>query len=163
MVVRSQFSRGCYKRRMVAGFITQRPSRPPFLSSIRSGTLYAPILLSKNSARKSSRESARFRLTAHSNGRTIWIVDAHGDDGKRFVVHGGCRPHQRWLSSISLDRRRHRPFLGFSAIVVLLANCATSPAALTKIRQGRICFCSPHGDDKVIMESENDPSHNVCD
>jgi hypothetical protein len=22
-----------------------------------------------------------------SNGRMIWIVDAHGDDGKRFVVH----------------------------------------------------------------------------
>lgn len=22
-----------------------------------------------------------------SNGRTIWIVDAHRDDGKRFVVH----------------------------------------------------------------------------
>jgi hypothetical protein len=21
-----------------------------------------------------------------SNGRTIWIVDAHGDDGRRFVV-----------------------------------------------------------------------------
>jgi hypothetical protein len=22
-----------------------------------------------------------------SNGRTIWIVDAHRDDGRRFVVH----------------------------------------------------------------------------
>jgi len=22
-------------------------------------------------------------------GRTIWIVDAHRDDGKRFVVHAG--------------------------------------------------------------------------
>ena len=22
-----------------------------------------------------------------SNGRTIWIADAHSDDGKRFVVH----------------------------------------------------------------------------
>jgi hypothetical protein len=22
-----------------------------------------------------------------SNGRTIWITDAHRDDGKRFVVH----------------------------------------------------------------------------
>jgi hypothetical protein len=21
------------------------------------------------------------------NGRTVWIVDAHRDDGKRFVVH----------------------------------------------------------------------------
>src|SRR4029077_19115814 len=24
-----------------------------------------------------------------SNGRTIWIADAHRDDGKRFVVDGG--------------------------------------------------------------------------
>jgi hypothetical protein len=23
----------------------------------------------------------------HSEGRTIWIADAHRDDGKRFVVH----------------------------------------------------------------------------
>ena len=22
-----------------------------------------------------------------SNGQTIWIVDAHRDDGKRFIVH----------------------------------------------------------------------------
>jgi hypothetical protein len=25
--------------------------------------------------------------TIDSNGRTIWIADAHCDDGKRFVVH----------------------------------------------------------------------------
>jgi hypothetical protein len=24
-----------------------------------------------------------------SNGRTVWIVDAHRDDGKRFVVRAG--------------------------------------------------------------------------
>ena len=40
---------------------------------------------SKNSAKKSSREPARFRSTVDSNGRTIWIVDAHRD-GKRFVA-----------------------------------------------------------------------------
>ena len=28
----------------------------------------------------------RFRLTLDSNGRTIWIADAHRDDGRRFVV-----------------------------------------------------------------------------
>ena len=26
-----------------------------------------------------------------SNGRTIWIADAHRDDGKRFVVHADER------------------------------------------------------------------------
>jgi hypothetical protein len=25
--------------------------------------------------------------TVDSNGRTIWVADAHRDDGKRFVVH----------------------------------------------------------------------------
>jgi hypothetical protein len=25
--------------------------------------------------------------TLDSNGRTIWIVDAHRGDGKRFIVH----------------------------------------------------------------------------
>jgi hypothetical protein len=25
--------------------------------------------------------------TADSRGRTIWIADAHRDDGRRFVVH----------------------------------------------------------------------------
>jgi len=54
-VVRSQLSHGCYKRRMVAGFITQRPSRRHFWDSIRSGILCAPIPPSKNCVRKSSR------------------------------------------------------------------------------------------------------------
>jgi hypothetical protein len=36
---------------------------------------------------ESSREPARFRSTVDSNGRTIWIADAHRDDAKRFVVH----------------------------------------------------------------------------
>ena len=26
-------------------------------------------------------------IVGYSNGRTIWIADAHRDDGKRFVVH----------------------------------------------------------------------------
>jgi hypothetical protein len=29
---------------------------------------------------------ARFVSTVGSNGRTIWIADAHRDDGKRYVV-----------------------------------------------------------------------------
>jgi hypothetical protein len=45
------------------------------------------IRASKNSARKSSREPARFRPTVDSRGRTIWIAEAHRENGKRFVVH----------------------------------------------------------------------------
>src|SRR5438034_10551829 len=51
--------------------------------SIRSGTIRS----SKDSARTSSREPARFRSAVDSNGRTIWIADAHRGNGKRFVVH----------------------------------------------------------------------------
>jgi hypothetical protein len=36
----------------------------------------------KNSAKKSSREPARFRATVDSNVRTIWIADAHRGDRK---------------------------------------------------------------------------------
>ena len=57
-----------------------------YSGSIRSGTLYVPIPLSKSSARKSSREPARFRSAIDSNGQTIWIADAHSGHGKRFVV-----------------------------------------------------------------------------
>jgi len=30
--------------------------------------------------------AARYVSTLDSNGRTIWIADAHRDDGKRYVV-----------------------------------------------------------------------------
>ena len=30
--------------------------------------------------------------TVDYNGRTIWIADAHRDDGKRFVVHADEKP-----------------------------------------------------------------------
>ena len=52
----------------------------------RTGIRCAAIRVLKNSVRKSSREPARFRSAIDSNGRTIWIADAHRDDGKRFVV-----------------------------------------------------------------------------
>ena len=42
----------------IGGFYTQRPLRQRFLGSIHSGILYAPIPLSKNSARKRSRKVA---------------------------------------------------------------------------------------------------------
>ena len=36
-----------------------------------------------------------------SNGRTIWIVDAHRDDGKRYVV----RADERLTAFVELIRR----------------------------------------------------------
>jgi len=33
-------------------------------------------------------------------GRTIWIVDAHRDDGKRFVVHAD----EKWTAFLELER-----------------------------------------------------------
>jgi len=35
-----------------------------------------------------------------SNGQTIWIVDAHRDDGKRFVVHAD----EKWTAFLELER-----------------------------------------------------------
>jgi hypothetical protein len=43
-----------------------------------------------------------------SNGRTIWIVDAHRDDGKRFVV----RAEEKLTAFVELEfaiRRQIRP------------------------------------------------------
>jgi hypothetical protein len=57
------------------------------------------IPLSKNSARKSSREPARFRSTVDSNGRTIWIADAHRENGKRFIV----RADERLTAFVELE------------------------------------------------------------
>ena len=44
-----------------------------------------------------------------SNGRTIWIADAHRDDGKRFVVHAD----EKLTAFLELD----------SAIRVAERNC----------------------------------------
>jgi hypothetical protein len=35
-----------------------------------------------------------------SNGRTIWIADAHRDDGKRFVVHADEKLTALWNSNV---------------------------------------------------------------
>jgi hypothetical protein len=41
---------------------------------------------------------------ADSNGRTIWIVDAHRDDGKRFIV----RADDLLIAFIELESARLR-------------------------------------------------------
>jgi hypothetical protein len=38
--------------------------------------------------------------TINSNGRTIWIVDAHRDDGRRFVV----RADEKLTAFLELER-----------------------------------------------------------
>ena len=64
------------------------------------------IRVSKNSARKSSREPCDFGHAegscgcVDSNGRTNWIADAHRDDGKRFVV----RANEKLTAFVELER-----------------------------------------------------------
>jgi hypothetical protein len=41
-------------------------------------------------------------------GRTIWIVDAHRDNGKRFIVSAD----EKLTAFIELARRRYRRFYG---------------------------------------------------
>ena len=40
-----------------------------------------------------------------SNGRTIWIADAHRDDGKRFVA----RANEKLTAFLELESVIHRP------------------------------------------------------
>jgi hypothetical protein len=56
LAVPSPFSPSCYKPPIRAGFTPLSPLHAPFLGSIRSGILCAAIPLSKNCARKSSRD-----------------------------------------------------------------------------------------------------------
>jgi hypothetical protein len=42
-----------------------------------------------------------------SNGRTIWIADAHRDDGKRFIVRADEELTRLWkLAEITTSRKR---------------------------------------------------------
>jgi hypothetical protein len=41
-----------------------------------------------------------------SEGRTIWIADAHRDDGKRFVVHAD----EKLTAFVELERVTHESF-----------------------------------------------------
>jgi hypothetical protein len=70
-----------------------------------------------------------------SEGRTIWIADAHRDDGKRFVVHAdekltafcratGLRVAQTFFDWITLnfpepERRQEEPVSFFSLVMVI--------------------------------------------
>ena len=49
-----------------------------------------------------------FGSTVDSNGRTIWIADAHRGDGGRFVMHAD----EKLMAFVELDQR-----------FVLAANC----------------------------------------
>ena len=48
-----------------------------------------------------------------SNGRTLWIVDAHREDGKHFVVH----PDKKVTAFLELERITHE-----WAVSALLGN-----------------------------------------
>jgi len=49
------------------------------------------------------------RLSAiDSSGRTIWIVDAHRDDGKRFIVHAD----EKFSAFMELQRAMHEFTVG---------------------------------------------------
>jgi hypothetical protein len=45
---------------------------------------------------------SKAKETIHSSGRTIFVADAHRDDGKRFVVHAEekltAQERQLWLN-----------------------------------------------------------------
>ena len=50
------------------------------------GHIMHPVKYWEIIAEQSQQSQLGLRLSDYSNGRTIWIVDARRDDGKRFVV-----------------------------------------------------------------------------
>src|SRR4030095_11477373 len=69
--------------------VTERLLRQHFYDSIRSGILYAPIPLFKNSARKTSREAADLFRRAETPLKSflqLHVPEPAFEGGKRFVV-----------------------------------------------------------------------------
>ena len=75
-----------------------------------------------------------------SNGRTIWIADAHRDDGKRFVVHADEKL-TAFVELESVIRAAERPEDG-GAREIKLDNCRGSSKSLLDfvIRQFHLIF-----------------------
>jgi len=61
------------------------------------------------------------RLSDDASGRTIWIADAHGDDGKRFVVRAEEKPEY----SESVPKERQPPSRSHGATSTYWLQCLT--------------------------------------
>jgi hypothetical protein len=66
----------------LSAVVTPRPA------SLPKAVLNSPVMLG-NHCRQSQQSRMEFGrgLSRRFSGRTTWIVDAHRDDGKRFIVH----------------------------------------------------------------------------
>jgi hypothetical protein len=76
-----------------------------------------------------------------SEGRTIWIADAHRDDGKRFVVRSDeCfQRFSNWRGS-----RTNWPFQPFSVITIIEV----------KPRKPGWCVFESHGVEPVFLQKD---------
>ena len=61
-----------------------------------------------------------------SNGRTIWIADAHRDDGKRFVVHADEKLTAFWNLEAGLVAEGQEAICFFLALA-RSARCPLEP------------------------------------
>ena len=59
-----------------------------------------------------------------SNGRTIWIADAHRDDGRRFIVHAD----EKLTAFLELERVRENLMISGPAIQPA-ATCSAGASA----------------------------------
>ena len=66
-----------------------------------------------------------------ANGQTIWIVDAHRGDGKRFIV----RSDEKLTALLELERITNR--LAVSALLEDNSNASLHPAELLDDRSTR--------------------------
>ena len=68
----------------------------------------SPVGSEKKSRRAKVRHEAGLTPTLDSQGRTIWITDAHRGDGKRFIV----RAEEKLTAFVELDRyQSKKPFI----------------------------------------------------
>ena len=85
----------------------------PVLASPKKRTIETPVKYWELVADKLSKAgwSLGWVSAVDSEGRTIWIVDAHRDDGKRFVV----RSDEKLTAFLELERITHE--LALSALL----------------------------------------------
>ena len=89
---------------------------------------------------KKRRWSLGYISTIDSQGRTIWIADAHRDDGQRFIVHAD----DKLIAFVDLDvaiRAAERPE-DCGAREIKMDNCWGSSKSLLDfvIRQSQLIF-----------------------
>ena len=72
------------------------------------------------------------RVSLDAQGRTIWIADAHRDDGKRFVVHAD----EKLTAFLELERATRSPRI----LLTSWRDCLHTQRRYTDLNQAEDVF-----------------------